>query len=113
MKYAITENLDSAMKEAQLAAKRYANPGIGTEPILYGLIKVADSTASKILRGVGVDLAFARIAFEGGEHVSVIGEIDFTPRVRALFATALNLARSLGKRAIGIGFLIFIVTILF
>ncbi len=101
MKYAVTENLDLALKEARDAAKRYANPGVGTEHVLYGLLKATDSTASKLLRAAGVDASFGSLAFAVGEHVTIIGEVDYTPRVKSIFATAANIARSVGRRAIG------------
>ena len=42
MKYAVTENLDKALRVAREAAKKYANPEIGTEHILYGLTSVRE-----------------------------------------------------------------------
>ncbi len=101
MKYAVTENLDIALKEARNAAKRFANPGIGTEHILYGLLKATDSTASKLLRAHGVNTDFGSLAFAVGEHVTIIGDVDYTPRVKHIFATADNIAKSVGKRVIG------------
>ena len=81
MKYAVTENLDQALRAAREAAKKYANPEIGTEHILYGLTSVRECTASKLLVERGVDLSFSERVFGGGAHMRVVGDVDYTPRV--------------------------------
>ena len=82
MKYAVTENLDKALRVAREAAKKYANPEIGTEHILYGLTSVRECTASKLLVERGVDLSFSERVFGGGAHMRVVGDVDYTRTVR-------------------------------
>lgn len=101
MKYAVTENLDRVLKDARAAAKKYANPEIGTEHILYGLIKNTDCTAGKLLKERGVDLSFADELFSESMHVMLMGEADYTGRVKAMFQTAFRLCQSLGRTAVG------------
>lgn len=101
MKYAVTENLDKALKAAREAAKKYANPEIGTEHILYGLVSVRECTASKLLVERGVNLSFSERVFGGGAHMRVVGDIDYTPRVKSMFQTGFKLSQSLGQSAVG------------
>lgn len=101
MKYAVTENLDKALKAAREAAKKYANPEIGTEHILYGLTCVHECTASKLLTERGVNLSFADRVFGGGAHVRIVGDVDYTPRVKSMFQTGFKLSQSLGQSAVG------------
>ena len=101
MKYAVTENLDKALRVAREAAKKYANPEIGTEHILYGLTSVRECTASKLLVERGVDLSFSERVFGGGAHMRVVGDVDYTPRVKSMFQTGFKLSQSLGQSAVG------------
>ena len=101
MKYAVTENLDKALRTAREAAKKYANPEIGTEHILYGLTSVRECTASKLLVERGVDLSFSERVFGGGAHMRIVGDVDYTPRVKSMFQTGFKLSQSLGQSAVG------------
>ncbi|MFR5062894.1 MAG: ATP-dependent Clp protease ATP-binding subunit [Christensenellales bacterium] len=101
MKFAVTDNMDRVLKEAASAVKKYANPEIGTEHVLYGLVKVAECTAGRLLRERGVDLSFAAELFSESPHVMLMGEADYTGRVKAMIQTAFRLAQSLGKSAVG------------
>ncbi len=101
MKYAVTENLDKALKAAREAAKKYANPEIGTEHILYGLVSVRECTASKLLVERGVNLSFSERVFGGGAHMRIVGDVDYTPRVKSMFQTGFKLSQSLGQSAVG------------
>ncbi len=101
MKYSITVNLDKALKEAGAAAKRYSNPSVGTEHVLYGLIKMEDSAAGRLLRRYGVDDSFAERVLGGGTHVAMRGEPTFTARVSSMFSTAWGIAQDVGKEDIG------------
>lgn len=101
MKYSITVNLDKALKEAGVIAKRYSNPSVGTEHVLYGLIKIENSAAGKLLRRYGVDDSFAERVLGGGTHVAMRGEPAFTARVSSMFSTAWGIAQDVGKEDIG------------
>jgi ATP-dependent Clp protease ATP-binding subunit ClpA len=84
MKFTVTDNFSSVLAEARGIANDYANPEIGTEHILYGLIKVKSRTSS-LLREYGADLNFENSVFGSSAHVSVMGDIDFTARVKNMF----------------------------
>ena len=80
MSYPVSENLNKVLKEAEDVAEQYSNPEIGTEHVLYGLIKT-DCTAGKMLREEKVNTGFADSVFSSNEHVSILGKIAYTKRV--------------------------------
>ena len=80
MSYPVSENLNKVLKEAEDVAEQYSNPEIGTEHVLYGLIKT-DCTAGKMLREEKVNTGFADSVFSSNEHVSILGKISYTKRV--------------------------------
>ena len=80
MSYPVSENLNKVLKEAEDIAEQYSNPEIGTEHVLYGLIKT-DCTAGKMLREEKVNTGFADSVFSSNEHVSILGKIAYTKRV--------------------------------
>ncbi|MDR0425936.1 MAG: ATP-dependent Clp protease ATP-binding subunit [Clostridiales bacterium] len=97
MQFPCSVNLKKALDEAKEAAVKYANPGIGTEHILYGLIKVEAGAAGRILREYGADLSFAEQVFGQGEHVRLMGGIEYTQRVQAMFQNSYMLAAQLDE----------------
>ena len=95
MKFTVSDNFSSVLAEARGIANDYANPEIGTEHILYGLIKVKSRTSS-LLREYGADLDFAQSVFGGSAHMSVMGDIDFTTRVKNMFSSASRISADTG-----------------
>ena len=53
MTFPVSENMKKAVDSAHDAAMRYSNPVIGTEHMLYGLVKVENSFAGQLLRQGG------------------------------------------------------------
>ncbi len=101
MRFSVTENLEKALKEAQAVAKYYSSAEIGTEHILYGLVKTTESTASKLLVERGVTLDFAKMLFSQNMGTTIIGEPIYTKRVSATFTTAQRVSNNLRNRLIG------------
>lgn len=100
MSYPQSENLIQALKTAQEAAFKYNNPEIGTEHILYGLVKIEGGYASKLLREQGLSPDALEELFAEGEHAVIMTE-DFTPRVKHMLSVAERLAQSTGSAMVG------------
>ncbi|MBE5732884.1 MAG: ATP-dependent Clp protease ATP-binding subunit [Clostridiales bacterium] len=95
MNFPKSENLAKVLKEAENVAFQYSNPEIGTEHILYGLVKT-DCTAGRLLRDEGVNTAFADDVFSQNEHVSIMGGISYTKRSIETIRYALRVMQSVG-----------------
>jgi ATP-dependent Clp protease ATP-binding subunit ClpC len=97
MEIPVSENLHNVLLEAKKVALQYSNPGIGTEHVLYGLVKV-DCTAGKLLRKEGVNTMFADGVFSQNDHVSLMGDgIDYTNRVVETIRYAERVAASVNS----------------
>lgn len=95
MNFPKSENLAKVLKESENVAFQYSNPEIGTEHILYGLVKT-DCTAGRLLRDEGVNTAFADDVFSQNEHVSVMGGISYTKRSIETIRYAYKVMQSVG-----------------
>lgn len=101
MNFPVTENLNTAIQNAQKAALKYSNPEVGTEHLLYGLLTSDNSFASKLLTEVGVKKNDVEIMFENGEHASIIGGVDYTFRVKQTMMQAYKLCQASGDHLLG------------
>ena len=82
-----SEHLQQAVDLAQEAAKHYNTSYIGTEHMLLAILCVEDSTACRILAGMGVKLEKYRARFRTRlQHDSPIQ--GFTPRMTKVFISA-------------------------
>ena len=100
MSYPQSENLIKALRVAQEAAYRYSNPCIGTEHILYGLLKVSGSYAAQLLHEQRIPADQLEELFAGsGEHV--VGDCDFSPRVKNFLQVSERLAQQTGSSMAG------------
>ena len=95
MNFPKSENLLKVLKEAENVAFQYSNPEIGTEHILYGLVKT-DCTAGRLLRDEGLNTAFADDVFSQNEHVSIMGGISYTKRSIETIRYAYRVMQSVG-----------------
>jgi len=90
-----SENMKRVMAEAEKVAKAYYNPYVGTEHVLYGLIKNDNGTAGKILRDFGVTTSYADSVFSG--YMSkVVQRVMITQRTTAVLNSAQQLAYKMG-----------------
>ena len=99
-----TEKAIKVVMLAQEEARRLGHNFVGTEQLLLGLLGEGTGIASKVLKGLGLNLKEARIEVEkiigrGSGFVAV--EIPFTPRAKRVLELALEEARQLGHNYIG------------
>lgn len=100
MTFPVSENMKKAVDIAHDAAMQYSNPVIGTEHMLYGLLKVENSFAGQLLRQGGLKAEVLENIFEESEHVSQ-SDVDLTPRVKQTFMVAQRLSQSSGGTFVG------------
>jgi ATP-dependent Clp protease ATP-binding subunit ClpC len=96
----------SAQDEARLLRHNY----IGTEHLLLGLLRDADSVAGRLLAGraVGLDGARVEVARIIGEgDVVREGEIPFTPRAKKVLERASRAAERLDSDHVDTGHILF------
>ncbi len=95
-----TEKAIRAVMLSQEEARRQGHNLVGTEQVLLGIVREGTSTAAQVLRTEGVTLDAARAECEritGRGTGTVPAELPFTPRVKRLFADAIQEAEQLGQ----------------
>ncbi|MBE5737862.1 MAG: ATP-dependent Clp protease ATP-binding subunit [Clostridiales bacterium] len=86
---AFSRNVNEVIDVAAALAKKYGCRYIGSEHILFGLLKVSDGRASAILREAGVDVDRYLICFKKTiQRDLIISGNMFTPRTKRLFEVA-------------------------
>lgn len=98
---------DRALKIMQLAnqeAQRMGHECIGTEPILLGLVRVGSGTATRVLKGLHVDLrdvgpAVKELAIAGTGESS--GKLPLAPGAKRTIEYAMAAARQMNHEYIG------------
>lgn len=101
MTFPVSENMNKAVGYARNVALEYSNPLIGTEHMLYGLVKVENSLAGQLLRRGGLAASMLEEIFADSEHVSAIHDVDLSPRVKQAFLYAQRLSQSHGGSFVG------------
>ena len=89
---------------AQEEARGLDHNFIGTEHILLGLLAESDGVAARALRGIGIDLAMARVRVEeiiGRGQGVPRGHAPMTPRAKKVFEYSLREALELKHNYIG------------
>ncbi len=95
-----TEKAIRAIMLAQEEARRMGHSLVGTEQVLLGIIREKNNVAAQVLADLGVTLDAARQETEAmiGRGTGVVpAELPFTPRVRALFETSVQISRQQGQ----------------
>ncbi|MGN0822644.1 MAG: ATP-dependent Clp protease ATP-binding subunit [Candidatus Gallimonas sp.] len=82
-----SDHLREAIRIAQECAKKYGSSLIGSEHILYGIIKVPDSAAGRLLAEEGVTESAYLAKFRNSVNHSATVE-GFSPRTKFLFERA-------------------------
>ncbi len=103
MTYKFTNSCTKVIEKAEELAIDLGHSYIGTEHILYGLIKEENGVASKVLRNQGItgEDIFVKIEDFIGHEDPISKIIDFTPRTKNVVEIALVEARKLGYNFIG------------
>ena len=103
MTYKFTNKANKVIEYANDIALKLGHNYMGTEHILYGLVKEGDSIASKVLEneGINYELVLNKIEELIGKEEKIISLVDFTPRTKKVIETAFLEARKLDYNYIG------------
>lgn len=95
-----TEKAIKAIMLSQEEARRTGHNLVGTEQVLLGVIREGSSVAAQVLNELGVTLDVARSQAQSitGRGSGVLpAELPFTPKVKRIFAQALEEAHAFGQ----------------
>lgn len=103
MTYKFTNRAKKAIELANEAAIELGHNYIGTEHVLYGLMKEGNGVASKVLNNQEVtpDSILDKIVELIGQEEPIVETLGFTPRTKRVFENAFIEARKLGYNYIG------------
>lgn len=100
----VTENVNKALTFANNIAYTYNNYQVGTEHILYGLACVKEGVAAKVLEKYKVTPDLIEHVFSKSQgkiaSVSLIPNIELTPRTKEIFTIANQFASQIGQNYI-------------
>jgi ATP-dependent Clp protease ATP-binding subunit ClpC len=99
-----TDQARGCIVHAQDEAREHNHSYIGTEHFLLALIRDEESSAARVLTGLGADLGQLRTATDaiiGHAAREVSGHIPFTPRAKLVLEMSLREALQLGHNHIG------------
>lgn len=102
----ISDNLEKARHLANEAADGLDHPFVGTEHMLLGIVQLERCFANDILKEIGVEPeavaeALRNALSPGDGDTKLMGERDFTPRMRKVMTMAHLEAERAGARRIG------------
>ena len=103
MTYSFTNRAKKAIDFANELAIELGHKYIGTEHILYGLVKEGSGVASKVLSNQGIepDMVIDEIVNLVGNEMPITETLGFTPRSKRVIENAFIEARKLGYNYIG------------
>ena len=103
MTYSFTNRAKKAIDFANELAIELGHKYIGTEHILYGLVKEGSGVASKVLSNQGIepDMIIDEIVNLVGNEMPITETLGFTPRSKRVIENAFIEARKLGYNYIG------------
>ena len=103
MTYSFTNRAKKAIELADSLAIELGHNYIGTEHILYGLVKEGSGVASKVLQNQGIepDMVIDEIVNLVGNDSPITETLGFTPRTKRVIENAFIEARKLGYNYIG------------
>ena len=104
MTYKFTKSAAKAIEIANEIAIEFGHSYIGTEHILYGLVKEGTGVANKVLENQGVTTESILEEIEeliGREQEAITSSAGFTPRTKRVFENAYKEAKKIGSDFIG------------
>ena len=103
MTYSFTNRAKKAIELADELAVELGHNYVGTEHILYGLVKEGSGVASKVLQNQGIepDIVIDKIVELVGHEAPITETLGFTPRTKRVIENAFIEARKLGYNYIG------------
>ena len=108
-----TEKAIRTIMLSQEEARRQGHNLVGTEQVLLGILREGTSPAAQLLATLGVTLDAARLECEkitGRGTGTVPAELPFTPRVKRIFAEAIQLGQQLGQNHVSPEHLLLVLT---
>ncbi len=99
-----TESVKKVIQNATEFAVVHGNEQIGSEHLLYGILSINDSMATKLLKNYGVTKqSYAKLYEEkmGDNYSFVGGQPTFTPRAKEIFRIAQTLSMQLNYDFVG------------
>ena len=105
MMYKFTKRAEKAIEFANEIALEFGHNYIGTEHLLYGLLKEGSGVASKVLENQGLTIEQIEEQIEAlvgrNETEEIEGIIGFTPRTKRVIENAFREAKKAGSDFIG------------
>ena len=103
MTYSFTNRAKKTIELADELAVELGHNYVGTEHILYGLVKEGSGVASKVLQNQGIepDIVIDKIVELVGHEAPITETLGFTPRTKRVIENAFIEARKLGYNYIG------------
>ncbi len=103
MTYSFTNRAKKAIELADELAIELGHNYVGTEHILYGLVKEGSGVASKVLENQGIEpnIIIDEIVQLIGHETPITETLGFTPRTKRVIENAFIEARKLGYNYIG------------
>ena len=103
MTYSFTNRAKKAIDLANELAIELGHNYIGTEHILYGLVKEGSGVAARVLANQGIepDMIIDKIVELVGNEAPITETLGFTPRSKRVIETSFIEARKLGYNYIG------------
>lgn len=98
MQIKVNDELKRTLLIAKNCAIENCNPGVGTEHVLYGMLKNENTAVSKLLIEYGLKASIMEMYFRS-ESRRLLGEPNFTDRVNNIIIEAYRLDISMGKEA--------------
>src|SRR5216117_531794 len=100
-----TPRAQQVLALARKEADRFNHNYVGTEHLLLGLIKLGQGVAGNVLQKMGLDLETVRMEVEkqvgSGPETKMVGNIQYTPRVKKVLALAGKEAKALNHSYVG------------
>ncbi len=101
-----TEDAKRTMNSARQASQRLGHDYLGTEHVLFGLLEIDDSISREVFNSLQVDPAIIRKELELLVRSGVVGvaptQMPFTPRAKKVLELAMEAARRLQDRHLGV-----------
>lgn len=102
-----SEEVNKLLMVASETAEKYNHGQIATEFLVYGILKLKNSKAQKLLYEYGItDAEFLDILKENNS-TSTSTEPDLTPKSKQVFVMAQNMSREVGSQAVDVEHILF------
>ncbi len=105
MSYKFTARVQKLLFLAQQEAERHKHNLIGTEHLLFGLIKLGSGVALEILKDLGIDLQDLeneiQNVMKNQKRISEASGLDYSPNAKKVLEISSDVAKSLKNDFVG------------